>query len=176
MTQARTIPWLMAHRNYRGEGCLIWPFGRTNGYGFFGRTVAGEKLMFYAHRWMCEQVNGPPPSPSHEAAHECGNGTGGCVHPLHVVWKTKSQNQLDRAKHGTKNGGPVGKLNEKAVAQIRALKGKVTQKELAARFGCSRSNISFVQLGKLWPKVRKRRRAKPAVPYRGKYSSPQSSA
>ena len=161
MRQAVTIAWLAANRNYRGKACLIWPFARINGYGILGQTVDGKRVTHYAHRWMCTLVNGPPPSPSHEAAHECGNGVGGCVHPLHVVWKTKSENQLDRAKHGTKNGGPVGKLTEDKAAAIRLLKDQFTQQQLANMFGVSRSNISFVQLGKLWPAVRKRRRAVP---------------
>lgn len=161
MRQARTVAWLVAHADYRGEKCLIWPFARINGYGIFGQTVAGKRLTFYAHRHMCELVNGRPPSPSHEAAHECGNGVGGCVHPQHVVWKTKSQNQLDRAKHGTKNQGPVGKLTQAKARQIRALKGKLTQQQRADMFGVSRSNISFIDAGKLWPEVRKRRQAVP---------------
>jgi hypothetical protein len=158
MKATPTVKWLLSHRKHRGNGCLIWPFARINGYGFFGQKVNGKQTIFYAHRVMCQMVKGPPPSPTHEAAHDCGNGVGGCVHPLHITWKTKSQNQFDRARHGTKSTGCVGKLSEKIAQEIRALKGQVTQRELAAMFGCSRSNISFIHCGKLWRPVRKRRR------------------
>jgi hypothetical protein len=161
MKQTPTVRWLIQHRNHRGRGCLIWPFSRVNGYGNFGQTIDGKKVIFYAHRYMCELVNGPPPTPEHEAAHECGNGPGGCVHPEHVIWKTKSDNQRDRAFHGTKSNGPVGKLTEAAVEQIRALKGKKLQREIAEMFGISRANVSLIHLGKLWPAVRKHRR--PAI-------------
>lgn len=150
MRQAKTVSWLAANRHYRGKGCLIWPFARINGYGILGQTVGGKRITHYAHRWMCALVNGPPPSPNHEAAHECGNGVGGCVHPLHVAWKTKSQNQADRRRHGTKSMGWVGKLTEAQAAQIRALKGKKLQREIAAMFGVSRANVSLIHCGKAW--------------------------
>lgn len=159
MKQPATIAFLTAHRYDQGGGCLIWPFSNPNGYGMFGRTIADKKVMFYAHRVMCEMVHGPAPSPNHEASHECGNGHLGCVHPQHVVWKTKSQNQLDRARHGRKNQGPVGKLTQAKARDIRALRNNFTQQQLANMFGVSRSNISFILNGKLWPEVRKRRRA-----------------
>lgn len=139
--------WLMEHVDYDGVGCLIWPFMLTNGYGQFG--YLGER--YYAHRYMCELVCGPPPTADHEAGHLCGRGHEGCVHPKHLSWKTPSENQRDRASHGTKNTwGQRGKLTLEQIDQIRALKGKKTQKEIAALFGISRSNVSFILLGKAW--------------------------
>src|SRR3972149_10759839 len=78
--------------------CLIWPFS-TNGTGYGRLGVDGKG--YYAHRYMCELVNGPPPTPDHEASHDCGNGHLGCVHPRHLEWKTASENHLDRRRHGT---------------------------------------------------------------------------
>ncbi|HSC56993.1 MAG TPA: HNH endonuclease [Nitrospira sp.] len=142
--KGKAYVWLLAHLHYEGEECLIWPFSRPNGYGMlghFGNT-------YYAHRLMCEWVNGPAPSERHEAAHNCGNGDKGCVHPKHVAWKTPSENQADRAEHGTKNRGRLGELTPEQRAQIRALRGIKTQEEIAAMFGTTRSNVCHIQRGK----------------------------
>ena len=78
---------------YNGDECLIWPFGRDpSGYGSFGRQ--GRKK--YAHRYVCELVNGPAPNPKDHAAHSCDNGPGGCVTRRHLAWKTNAENQVDR--------------------------------------------------------------------------------
>lgn len=139
--KGKAVTWLREHASYQGDDCLIWPFSLTNGYGTF--SYLGE--THYAHRFMCELIHGPAPSPEHEASHECGNGHCGCVHPKHVFWKTKSENQADRAKHGRKANGYQAKITLEQAAQIRALRGKHTQQELADMFGCSRANISLIQ-------------------------------
>lgn len=88
------LRWLLDHVEYPEKGCLIWPFARDGkGYGSLGKKGA--------HRRMCEIVNGPAPTPKHHAAHSCGNGHLGCVHPRHVRWATCSENQMDRFLHGT---------------------------------------------------------------------------
>jgi hypothetical protein len=87
---------------YEGDECLIWPFGRiTAGYGnlYFG----GE--WGYAHRRVCEEVNGPATTPKHEAAHSCGKGHEGCVTKKHLRWATHAENMADMLEHGTSNLG-----------------------------------------------------------------------
>lgn len=140
--------WLLDHADYDKPYCLIWPFSRTRGYGHF--SFEGE--LMYAHRYMCELVKGPPPSPEHHAAHSCNRGEDGCVNPTHLDWKTPSQNQLDKRVSGTasRSGGRY-KLTPDDVAKIRALKGRETQDAMARMFGVSRRNIGAVLSGKSWP-------------------------
>lgn len=140
------VKWLGEHVGYCGEDCLIWPFGKCNGYGVLGSPAI--RSVRYAHRVMCELVNGPCPGENYEAAHECGNGKLGCVHPLHVKWKTKSENQQDRMKHGTQATGKRSKISYAEAEEIRSLKGQMTQQEIADKFGISRANVSLIQLGK----------------------------
>jgi hypothetical protein len=140
------IRFLREHVSHQGTDCLKWPLKGSNGYGVFG--YMGE--THYAHRYMCELVNGPAPSPDHEAAHSCGRGQHGCVNPRHLSWKTKSENQADRAQHGTKASGPRGKITQRIADDIRDLAGHVPQREIAERFGVSRANVSLIINGKTW--------------------------
>jgi hypothetical protein len=137
--QGRGLRWLQEHIFFEDAECLIFPFTRDDqGYG----QVGINRKVFKANRIMCELVNGPAPTPKHIAAHSCGKGRDGCVHPKHLSWKTQSQNQLDRREDGTKNvWGPYGKTTPEQRAEIRSLAGQFTQKQLAERFGLWPSRI-----------------------------------
>lgn len=135
----------MSHVGHTGEDCLTWPFkANIDGYGM----VMVNRKNWMAHRLMCELAHGLPPTPKHQAAHECGNGNKGCVNPRHLSWKTQHENQQDRWKHGTQNIGQRGRLTYAERMEVRALKGKVTQAELARRFGLDRTSISSIQRAK----------------------------
>jgi len=135
------VRWLREHASYQGGECLMWPFSRVrNGYGHVGYL---GKLV-YAHRFMCELVNGPPPTPEHHASHSCGKGRQGCVNPRHLEWKTASENHLERRRHGTAATsiwGAKGKLSRDTVEAIRRLEGLTTNMELARRFDVSVDTI-----------------------------------
>lgn len=137
------LQWLIDHRSHEGEDCLLWPFARNlKGYAKIGDIGA--------YRVMCELTNGPAPSPEHEAAHNCGHGTDACVHPKHLRWATRQENSADRIEHGT---FPIGegwynaKLSASDVAQIRDLRGKMKQADIADMFGTSQSHVGRIQRG-----------------------------
>jgi hypothetical protein len=147
--------FLVEHLNYDGEECLKWPFstdnrpGRLGGRGYVGYN--GED--YFAHRLMCEMVHGAPPTPNHKAAHSCGNGHLGCVHPKHLDWKTQKENIADAKAHGTLVGhhyGPRGKLTPEQVTYIRESEGVITQRALAAELGCSEGIINDIWRGRKW--------------------------
>lgn len=145
MPRKTNCDWLKDRADYRGDDCLLWPFSRhSNGYGNFGR----QGQQYYAHRFMCELVHGAPPTPKHHAAHSCGRGDQGCVHPRHVFWKTPGENQLDREDHGTKNTGPRGKITVEQKREIIALRGQLTQAEIAELYGITRSRVSVIHTDK----------------------------
>jgi HNH endonuclease len=149
--KGKCIAWLREHVNHIGLNCLKYPFAvnKQTGYGQFGLDGA----LLYAHQWMCQQRNGPAPSPEHEAAHTCGNGHMSCINPNHLEWKTHQQNAQDRLRHGNysnRKGEPRFKLNAEQAAQILALKGSKTQIELAGLFGVSRCTISSIHCGRGW--------------------------
>lgn len=138
--------WMQKHLGYDdAEFCLIWPFTRAqNGY-----PTAGAKNAIRPHRLMCEQRNGPAPSPEHQAAHSCGNGHLGCVNPWHLNWKTVAENQCERYQQ---QGGPMPRyrLRPEQVDEIRSMKGRERTVDTAARFQCTEANIRQIQSGKTW--------------------------
>jgi hypothetical protein len=152
--RGRNYLWLVDHVGHQGDDCLIWPFGLdAYGYGQFGHN--GKVLK--AHRWMCEAKNGPPPPDKPFAAHNCGKGHLGCVHPGHLEWKTRAENGLDNIRHGVsrryqRKGRSPRKLSVEQVKEILALKGKMTCKEIALLYGIHRRHISFIHNGGCWPK------------------------
>lgn len=147
------LSWLTAHLNYNGDECLIWPFARSNGkYG----SVRVDGASLTASRYMCELAHGKPPSPDHEAAHSCGRGLQGCVHPKHLGWKTPALNQNDKIAHGTApRGQNCGRsiLTDDNIREIRALTGRLTQREIGKRFGVGAQAIGKIISGKRWSHV-----------------------
>ena len=133
--RGKNLAWLKAHVGYDGEDCLIWPFSKD---GFYGRGRIGvDGKLYWAHHYMCILVNGPAPLDKPQAAHSCGNGHKGCIHPRHLGWKDNSENQRDRREHGRPEGGKGTRthLTPAQIAEIRSSKGIVPQLKLADKFG-----------------------------------------
>lgn len=135
---------------YDGDECLIWPFYKdASGYG---KMQEGKRPQTVS-RIVCEETNGPAPSPAHQAAHSCGNGHLGCVNKRHVSWKTPIANNSDKLVHGTHNRGSrhnMARLSEEEVGQIISLKGSRPQTEIAKMFGISQAHVSRIHLGQSW--------------------------
>lgn len=77
----------------------------------------------------------------------------GCVNPRHLRWATRSENHADKLDHGTHNRGeqcPTVKITEEQARQILALKGRLSQKDIAAKFGVTFQHVSNIHLGKRW--------------------------
>jgi hypothetical protein len=134
---------------YTGDDCLLWPYAKTSGYGYMQFVGKPQRI----NRLICEHLFGPPPTPLHQAAHLCGKGHEGCCSPRHLAWKTRSENEADKLLHNTSARGErcgSSKLREEDAREIIALRGKVTQTELAKRYGVDQSHISRIQTGDVW--------------------------
>jgi hypothetical protein len=111
--------------------------------------------ILYAHRYMCELVKGAPPSPEHETAHSCGNAYERCVHPDHLSWKTRAENEQDKVAQGRADWmarhGKNSKLTPEIVADIRASYPKMTVTQLADKYSVTRSNIRKILKFETWP-------------------------
>lgn len=130
------------------DACLRWPYGVTrDGYG----RVRYEGRQIGAHRLACIMAHGPQPSRLHEAAHSCGNAT--CVNPRHLRWATPVENTSDKYQHGTIRLGErhsLTRLKEADVIEIHRLRGQLTLRQIAARFGVSPATIGMIHTGRNW--------------------------
>lgn len=131
------------------DGCIEWPRALRNGYG----TVNVNRSRVYVHILACTHAHGDRPTPTHEAAHSCGNKA--CMNPRHLRWATRAENEADKLAHGTHNRGERqgrSKLSERDVRQIRSEYGApgVSFATLAARYGVSRSAIQGVISRRAW--------------------------
>lgn len=142
--------WLERHADYDGDGCLKWPY-HCNKNGSAYAKAGGRSIK--AARLMCLIAHGEPPTPKHEAAHECGKAHEGCVHPKHLRWATKKENQADRLIHGTDGRGSknsASKLAEADVIEIRRRSKTETNVAIAASFGVSHQTIALIKSGRNW--------------------------
>ncbi len=135
---------------YDGDECLIWPYA-TSIWGYGNLWIDGRSMI--VSRIVCEEANGPAPSPIHEAAHSCGKGHLGCVAKKHMSWKTPTENQADKIVHGTTRRGDrnrQAKLTEPDVRHILAMKGVKSNKELARQFGVAPATIGAIHRRETW--------------------------
>lgn len=136
---------------YTGDDCLIWPFYRRDD-GRAGINV-GEGQSSLAHHRICEMVHGPAPSTNHLACHECGNGHEGCVNPGHIYWGTNAENSADMVAHGRSTRGERAgnaKLTEDDVRAIRAMEGRMLQREIAEKFGVHIMTVNCIIHRRRW--------------------------
>lgn len=152
-TPGAVLEWVSRHVDHQGDDCLIWPFARR-GEGEGVLSVDG--VLIGAARYMCIRAHGEPPTLQHEAAHSCGNGHLACVNPNHVRWATSKENKADMLAHGTRLMGEkhnMAKLTVRDVRAIRKLRGNVSQRIIAEKFGVTTSNVSAIQLHRTWRDV-----------------------
>jgi plasmid maintenance system antidote protein VapI len=145
----KQLRWLENALLCQSDDCIIWPFYKLKG-GYGSTTKLQDGKTYLAHRWICERIHGPPPTSKHEAAHSCGNGHLACANPKHVSWKTASQNRLDKRNHGTQSLVGGRKMTPVLIRKIRELAGKLTQREIAVKFGITQSNVSTIVSRKTW--------------------------
>jgi hypothetical protein len=135
---------------YTGDECLIWPFARNAD----GRArIQHDGRYCTVSRIVCEFEHGAPPTPRHQAAHNCGNGHGGCVSRRHLAWKTTLENAADKVLHGTVSRGEshgMSKLSESQVFEVLSMKGHFSQRKIAARYGVDQGTIKAIHNGKTW--------------------------
>jgi hypothetical protein len=130
-------------------GCWYWTACKISvGYG---RLNVGGTIKL-AHRVAYELYCAPIPEGMH-VCHTCDNR--GCVNPEHLFVGTNMDNVLDKMKKGRQTRGSThgpAKLSESDVVAIREAEG-VLHRDLAARFGVDKSQISCIRSGKYWAHV-----------------------
>ncbi len=140
-------------RNRNVPGVILRP-ALHKGYPHVALTVDAKGYTMPVHRLVLEAFVGPRPD-GMECRHLDGNRTNANLDNL--AWGTPSENQMDRAEHGTANIGeqhPMSKLTELDVIEIlwRSEAGD-TQTELAEMFDVSRKAIQLVTSRDRWQHV-----------------------
>lgn len=119
----------------------------------------GERRNMRAHQLVARTFLGDPPSPFHVVAHN--NGSKLLTHFSNLRWATREENEEDKKIHGTLCQQGVlnrnAKLSNDIVAQIRlrfsrikAGLEKTKQRDLAAEFGITYSNLRNITGGRRW--------------------------
>lgn len=147
------LKFLLQARNHHGPDCLIWPYSRM-GKGYAKLWYEGKDTG--AHRLMCTWVNGPPPTPEHEACHTCGHGFDACIAPDHLIWATPKENAKYKLTHDTHNRGErhgLAKLTNEQVREIKTLLDRQTMRSIAHQFSVSESIIHRINSGECWSSV-----------------------
>jgi len=153
MTKNLSIPERFWEKvEIQGSGCWEWrgAIGKR-GYGNF--SLGGGKFI-NSHRLSWRFAYGYLPKRNIFVCHRCDNRK--CVNPNHLFLGTAKENTRDMIskgrlrKRGSMRGenGPNAKLTLEEVREIRALRG--THREIADRFGVSRSAISMIRSGLNW--------------------------
>ena len=99
MSNCQKLDWIAEVVANPPEGCAIWPFG-VNSHGYCHVTHNGKTRN--AHRVALIILSGEDPAGLVAAHGPCHNRA--CINPLHVSWKTKKENALDRLRDGTALG------------------------------------------------------------------------
>ena len=136
------------------EDCWNWTSSTDkDGYGQFGiKLASGNHTMVKAHRFVWENYRGTIPI-GHGVLHRCDNRK--CVNPSHLFTGTQKDNVADAMSKGRVNLKGFGfdgtKLNASQVLEIRSVpKYRGVCRDLAAKFGVTSSNISYIRSRTSW--------------------------
>lgn len=143
----------MIDRSGGEDACWPWKgYTLPNGYG--QTRHAGKKVL--THRLVFFLEHGRWPEPC--CLHRCDNPP--CCNPMHLFEGTQTDNMNDMTIKGRRAkvrgmigvGNPAAKLSENDVRDIRANHAlcRVTQTELARRFGVSIVMIGNIVHGRSW--------------------------
>lgn len=113
------------------------------GYGSFSdnRSRSGP-----AHRFVFEMIHGALPTDIH-VCHHCDNRA--CVNPAHLFAGSHADNMADRnAKGRQSRARKHAKITEDDARAIKVSPG--SHDTIAARFGISRTTVSFIKSGRRW--------------------------
>ncbi len=136
-------------------GRIKSPTPRGGGYARVILHQDGMARQVDVHILVAEAFLGPRPTPDHQAAHEDGQPWNCCL--SNILWKTRSENDADKDRHGTRPRGEshrMSKLSDDDVREIRATVGpRGIYAALARKFSVSPSTISKIKLGRKWTHV-----------------------
>ena len=129
---------------------ILKPGTNVHGYLFVVLSRDGEQFTRTVHRLVADAFLGLRPADMDT----CHGPLGKLINtPGNLSYGTRQENMRDCLRDGTHQRGERGsgtKLTQEQVDSIRALKGKMTQKTVAAMHGISRSHVSMLWSNRCW--------------------------
>lgn len=143
-------------RNRAGPHIALTPFRTEDGYLGVGLGMGpGRRPRNHLVHGLVARAFIGEPSPEQVINHKDFDTTNNCVQNLewvtpaqNVAWSKAAGRLINFHASGTAN--PRAKLSEEDVAEIRRLRGQVSQAELGRRFGVSKTAIRYAQTGRNW--------------------------
>lgn len=134
------------------DKCWEWPLHQSkSGYG----EVTINRVPLRAHRVVCGEAHGPPPSRDHFACHSCDNPA--CINKYHLRWDTHAGNIADRQNRGRQLKGErhhKAKLTETDVREIRKrIASGENNPSIARAFNVSAGTVWYIRNGIHWRHV-----------------------
>ena len=123
--------------------CILWE--KAKDYGGYGVTHLNGKAIS-AHKKAYILAKGPVPA-GMVLRHTCHNRC--CVNPDHLIVGTQQDNINDKLAAGREaRGSDVGgsKLTDEDVLEIRSLRGKMFQREIALKFNITRERVRQIEI------------------------------
>lgn len=150
------------HGNKEGKPVLTdqWKLKVANAGEYGHLTVSlyqdGKRFPKLVHRLVLEAFVGPCPE-GMEACHFPDPNPGN-NRLDNLKWGTPKENAEHRAIHGHQHSMPGEQhpnavLTEAQVAEIRSLKGTLSQREIGKRFGIHQVQVGRIQRGERWKNV-----------------------
>ena len=127
--------------------CWNWKKScHQRGYGQF----CSDYKIYRSHRFAYEDAHGPIPQ-GLLVRHSCHNPR--CCNPEHLSVGTSADNTSDKISAGRQPRGSSirsSKLTEAEVLEIRSLRGKMYQRDIALKFNITQANVSSIMRRQTW--------------------------
>lgn len=129
------------------DACWLWQGSQWQDYGHF--WLSGKSVMAHRLSWAMAYQADPGPL---VIRHDCDTPL--CVNPNHLRIGTYGDNLRDAHQRGRRVGGygenhHQAKLTDAQVVEIRrAVEAGEMHKDVAARYGVSRSAVTYIVNGK----------------------------
>jgi len=127
------------------DSCWLWTGCLCRGYGL----IKASNGMRRAHRVSWELHFGPIPEDLY-VCHQCDVRK--CVNPSHLFLGTHTDNMRDMTKKGRHaRRQNTAKLTYDEVDAIRALRGKLNQRDIGWLFGVHQTAVGHIHRGTSYP-------------------------